>query len=128
MNKKLSTFHAIVTIFLLISLLGCAVSKNTTTDLNIHQLIRPLSKDGIFRDTAYYNWGGSIIKGEEEKYHLFYSRWKREYQQLHELLADESLPLYNVSFEKLLANPPKKLRKASKIARKRTHGNHPEFS
>ena len=68
-----------VAIFLLINLFACTLTKKTTGDLNIHQLIQPLSKEGIFRDTAYYNWGGSIIKGEDEKYHLFYARWKREY-------------------------------------------------
>lgn len=36
---------------------------------------------------------------------------EKEYQQLHELLADESLPLDNVSYEKLLAKPQKKLEK-----------------
>ncbi|GAF05675.1 glycoside hydrolase family protein [Saccharicrinis fermentans] len=37
-----------------------------------------LSQAGIFRDSNYYNWGGSIIKDNEGLYHLFYSRWKRE--------------------------------------------------
>lgn len=56
-----------------------ASQKNPPNNLNINQLIQPLSEEGIFRDTAYYNWGGSIIKGEDSQYHLFYSRWKREY-------------------------------------------------
>ncbi|UMB52590.1 glycoside hydrolase family protein [Lutibacter sp. A64] len=57
----------------------CAVSQENKKSLNINEMMEPLKQDGIFRDTAYYNWGGSIIKGEDENYHLFYSRWKREY-------------------------------------------------
>ena len=33
----------------------------------------------VFKSENYFNWGGSIIKGEDNKYHLFYSRWKKEY-------------------------------------------------
>lgn len=29
---------------------------------------------------GYYNWGSSIQKGKDGKYHLFYSRWKKEYK------------------------------------------------
>lgn len=53
--------------------------KKTKDTLDINKIIKPLKKEGIFRDSLYYNWGGSIIKGEKGKYHLFYSRWKREY-------------------------------------------------
>ena len=79
MNKKLNTILILFFICLLIGMFGCTSVQDTEQELNINQLIQPLSKDGIFRDATYYNWGGSIIKGEEGKYHLFYSRWKREY-------------------------------------------------
>lgn len=39
------------------------------------QAIKP---ENIFKTEGYYNWGASIIKGEDGKYHLFYSRWKKE--------------------------------------------------
>lgn len=39
--------------------------------------ISPVITDNIFRDPEYYNWCSSIIKGEDGKYHLFYSRWER---------------------------------------------------
>jgi len=32
----------------------------------------------IFADPDYFQWGGSCILGEDGKYHLFYSRWKRD--------------------------------------------------
>jgi alpha-L-fucosidase len=38
-----------------------------------------ISQDYIFYSTDYYHWGASIIKGDNGKYHLFYSRWKKEY-------------------------------------------------
>lgn len=67
---------------LLTVLLGCsltAVSKENDNSLDIHKMMKPLQKEGIFRDSLYYNWGGSIIKDEVGTYHLFYSRWKRAY-------------------------------------------------
>jgi alpha-L-fucosidase len=39
----------------------------------------PISDDNIFKTEGYYNWCSSIIKGDDGKYHLFYSRWKKEY-------------------------------------------------
>ncbi|SOE19862.1 Alpha-L-fucosidase [Spirosomataceae bacterium TFI 002] len=33
----------------------------------------------IFKTEGYYNWGGSIIKAEDGSFHLFYSRWKKDY-------------------------------------------------
>lgn len=56
-----------------------AWSQGTTDDLDINGMIQPLPNDGFNRDPNYYNWGGSIIKGNDGRYHLFYSRWKREY-------------------------------------------------
>ena len=64
---------------LLICYSVCAVSQEKKDSLNINKMIKPLKKEGVFRDAVYYNWGGSIIKGADGKYHLFYSRWKREY-------------------------------------------------
>lgn len=54
-------------------------SQDAVEEIDLNKQIQPLSNDGIFRDSNYYNWGGSIIKGEDGRYHLFYSRWKREY-------------------------------------------------
>lgn len=36
-------------------------------------------KCSVFQDEDYYTWGGSPIKGEDGLYHLYYSRWKKEY-------------------------------------------------
>jgi len=67
---------------LLTVLLSCsitAVSQEKEISLDIHKMMKPLQKDGVFRDSLYYNWGGSMIKDEDGTYHLFYSRWKRAY-------------------------------------------------
>ncbi len=41
--------------------------------------VQALDPENIFRDPDYYNWGSSILKDEDGKYHLFYSRWPRAY-------------------------------------------------
>lgn len=46
--------------------------------LKLSDKIEPISEANIFRDADYFNWCSSILKGEDGKYHLFYSRWKRE--------------------------------------------------
>ncbi|HRO45746.1 alpha-L-fucosidase [Agriterribacter sp.] len=41
--------------------------------------LQPITEDNIFKTDGYYHSGSSIIKGNDGKYHLFYSRWKKEY-------------------------------------------------
>ncbi|MEM9141426.1 MAG: glycoside hydrolase family protein [Bacteroidota bacterium] len=41
--------------------------------------MQSVSQDNIFRSADYFNWGSSIVKGQDGLYHMFYSRWKREY-------------------------------------------------
>lgn len=55
------------------------VRKNTD-DLDLGARIQPLPESGVFRDPDYYNWGGSILKGADGKYHLFYARWHRKHK------------------------------------------------
>ncbi len=52
---------------------------NPDENLDLGAFVKPISEGNIFRDEAYFNWGGSIIKGPQGKYHLFYARWKRDY-------------------------------------------------
>lgn len=70
---------ALVGLVLMIFHLNNGMCQQKDDDLNISKLIQPLSTDGIFRDKDYFNWGSSIIKAEDNKYHLFYSRWPRKY-------------------------------------------------
>ncbi|EAZ80487.1 glycoside hydrolase family protein [Algoriphagus machipongonensis] len=46
-------------------------------NLKISDKIQPISESSIFNSPDFFNWGGSIIKGEDNKYHLFYSRWPK---------------------------------------------------
>ncbi|MBI0397647.1 glycoside hydrolase family protein [Cyclobacterium marinum] len=39
----------------------------------------PITEDNLYKDHQFYNWGGSIIKGEDGLYHLFYSRWQMDF-------------------------------------------------
>lgn len=35
--------------------------------------------NSVLKSADYYTWGASPVKGDDGKYHLFYSRWKKEY-------------------------------------------------
>ncbi|MBD0830820.1 glycoside hydrolase family protein [Aestuariibaculum sp. TT11] len=48
-------------------------------DLSFKDKLTPITSDNVFKTEGYYNWGTSILKGDDGKYHLFYSRWKKEY-------------------------------------------------
>jgi alpha-L-fucosidase len=55
------------------------VTRADVDDLFFRDRLQPLSVDNIFKTEGYYNWGASIIKGQDTRYHLFYSRWKKIY-------------------------------------------------
>ncbi len=48
-------------------------------DLYLFDNFKAVSQENIFKTEGYYNWGSSIIKERDGKYHLFYSLWKKEY-------------------------------------------------
>ena len=54
-------------------------SQKNTDNLRLYDNFEPINQDNIFKTEGYYNWGSSIIKGKDGKYHIFYSRWKKEY-------------------------------------------------
>ena len=58
-------------------------------DLFLRDRLQPVSQDNIFRTGGYYNWGASIIKGKDGKYHLFYARWQKKYSFTGWLLFSE---------------------------------------
>lgn len=65
--------------FALIFILFQAPAQERPDDLFLTEHLQPVSPDNIFRTPGYYNWGSSIIKGKDGRYHLFYARWKKEY-------------------------------------------------
>ena len=67
---------------ILSSLLFCtclSILAQHPDDLFIKDRLQELSEDNVFKTDGYYNWCTSIIQGKDGKYHLFYSRWKKEY-------------------------------------------------
>ena len=54
-------------------------AQNGEDDLYLYDDFKAVSQENIFKTEGYYNWGSSIIKERDGKYHLFYSRWKKEY-------------------------------------------------
>lgn len=42
-------------------------------------MLQPIPATARFSDPGYYIWCGSLVKGDDGKYHLFYSRWPKQY-------------------------------------------------
>ncbi len=64
---------------LLLFLLPSTLQLHAQEQITVSDKIQLVDDDNIFRDSNYHNWCSSIIKGEDGKYHLIYSRWKRDY-------------------------------------------------
>ncbi len=47
-------------------------------ELDLAAMMQPLPATAVLREEGYYVWGGSIVKGEDGLYHIFYSRWPKE--------------------------------------------------
>lgn len=45
----------------------------------IYENLLPAPKNGGFKMDGYYIWCGSVVQGEDGKYHMFASRWPKEY-------------------------------------------------
>ncbi|MBT3383291.1 MAG: hypothetical protein HN778_14835 [Prolixibacteraceae bacterium] len=54
-------------------------TQTDTDDLDLSIKIQKVGDENILYDSAYFNWGSSIIKGEDGKYHLFYAQMPREH-------------------------------------------------
>ncbi len=69
-----------LTVFTFLCLLPLSVvSQDNPDNLFLKDKIQEVTEDNFLKTEGYYNWGSSIIKGEDGKYNLFYSRWKKEY-------------------------------------------------
>ncbi|MFD2256636.1 ThuA domain-containing protein [Luteolibacter algae] len=47
-------------------------------EYNFQSLLSPVPPTAKFYDPEYEIWGGSAVKGDDGKYHMFYSRWLRK--------------------------------------------------
>lgn len=53
-------------------------AQTNTDDLDLAQKILEVNEENILRNPEYYNWGSSIIKGKDGKYHLFYAQMSKK--------------------------------------------------
>ncbi|MCU0248294.1 MAG: family 16 glycosylhydrolase [Bryobacter sp.] len=47
-------------------------------DLDLAARLLPVPEAARFIDPDYYIWCGSLVRGDDAKYHLYYSRWPRK--------------------------------------------------
>lgn len=67
-------------LILSLSILQAAIAQSKKPDnLFFKDRLGKAGPANIFKTAGYYNWGGSILKGSDGQYHLFYSRWKKSY-------------------------------------------------
>lgn len=57
---------------------SCSLHKKLSLSNNRLELSL-VEERSIFQSQDYYTWGASPIKGNDGKYHLFYSRWNKKY-------------------------------------------------
>ncbi len=69
--------RALVSSLLIQFLLVCCTSLNSHAqdNLDFQQLIKEVDSSQLFFSNEHYTWCSSVIKGEDGKYHMFYSRW-----------------------------------------------------
>lgn len=73
-------------IFVYVFFTGLIVALSTCTgktyvpgnDFPLADMVRPIPLDNIQKDSAWNIWCGSMVKGYDNKYHLYYSRWPRQ--------------------------------------------------
>jgi hypothetical protein len=54
------------------------ISQISSDNLNLTNKISEVTEKNILRNPSFHNWGSSIIKGEDGKYHLFYAQMSKE--------------------------------------------------
>lgn len=62
-------------ILVLMCLVVNAQLKNKDTEFNLNKLLEKVDTTNIFISKDYYTWCSSVIKGDDEKFYMFYSRW-----------------------------------------------------
>ena len=62
-------------ILVIVSSSGCVPADR---DLNLGEMVQPISADHQFINSDFHIWGASVVKGFDNKYHMYYSRWPFE--------------------------------------------------
>jgi len=68
-----------ILVFMSVIVWGSLPASAEPDRLSFRDRLQPLSAENIFKTDGYYNWCTSIVQGEDGRYHLFYSRWKKDY-------------------------------------------------
>ena len=72
--KLMRTFFlSLLTGFLI--MICMPLRSHAQDDLDFQELMKEVDSSGIFFSADNYTWCSSVIKGEDGKYHMFYSRW-----------------------------------------------------
>lgn len=64
-------------LFPLLALLPADSAAPPPADLDLSAWLQPAPESAKFIDPDYYIWCGTMVRGDDGKYHLFYSRWPR---------------------------------------------------
>ena len=56
----------------------CFARLLQAADLNLSAMIQPVPETAKLIDPDYYIWCGTMIRSDDGKYHLYYSRWPRK--------------------------------------------------
>lgn len=64
-----------ILLFLFLTSMFFAEICSAQDDLNFQQMIQEVDSTEIFFSDDYYTWCSSVIRGEDGRYHMFYSRW-----------------------------------------------------
>ncbi len=60
-----------------LALASAAAGAQTDADYDLGALVQPAPSSAMFADPDYNIWCGSAVKGDDGRYHLYYSRWPR---------------------------------------------------
>jgi hypothetical protein len=55
------------------------ISKRSQSSLDLHSMMQPIPRTAAFRVDGYEVWGGSVVQGDDGKFHMFYSRWPLQF-------------------------------------------------
>jgi hypothetical protein len=78
-NIVILTFLSLLFISPVLAEQKSAFNHDETDTLDLKSKIQKVTDNNIFRDANACNWGSSIIKGEDGKYHIFYAQMLDEF-------------------------------------------------
>jgi predicted GH43/DUF377 family glycosyl hydrolase len=76
-NRKAVFILIIVAAMIFPKALFSKSNPENNRDINFRDRLLPALLDGGFKMDGYWVWCGSVIKGEDGKYHMFASRWPK---------------------------------------------------